>query len=199
MCSGYDASPLRSRAFPTLSSGIAGQLICGCGRDRTGSECEVGCAGDHLFTGGQYVGNQRISDILQVDRPAVLARNGCDASAFCPAAPEAASFLPQGMNQELVAAFAGGPRGYWMCGNSTASVGVSNPDDVDADQGIVLGAVTENDLLDAQGQVLAGGGSALSLVGHVPTVGVVRQPMSSNLVLPEAVDPSGDAHALEMY
>ena len=200
LCSGYDASPLRSRAFPTLSSGIAGQLICGCGRDRTGSECEVGCAGDHLFTGGQYVGNQRLFDIVPGDIPGALARNGCDASGFCPAAPEAESFVPGDPGQvQRVAAFAGGQRGYWMCGNSTASVGVSNPDDVDADQGIVLRAVTDGNLQDAQGRVLAVGGSALSLVGHVPTVGVVRQPMSSNQALPQAVDPDGELRLLEMY
>jgi len=97
LCPGYTNDLFTSAATPIAAVNPLGQLICGCGSDRSGLNCELGCAGDHLMRGGEFAG--------QV---------GCDESGFC------AGALPEGD-------FGGGQRGLWLCGTSSASVGPVAP------------------------------------------------------------------------
>ena len=174
LCAGYDANPLRTRAFPIASASPIGQLLCGCGVERSGTECEEGCVGDHLFTGGDFAGAP-----------------GCDAeSGFCPAAAP---------DDDADPPFAGGQRGYWMCARSAASVGDPGDEALGTPQSIVLIGIADAEIVDVDNRPVAAVGSELMLVGHVPAVAIERgDGMISTQNLPG--EPAGTpSHVLELH
>lgn len=90
ICPGFDP------AAPGAAVGVGnprnfGKLICGCGLNYGGADCDLGCPDDQLHFGGD----------APIDQP------GC-VDGYCIATPD-----PDGVD--------GGRSGFWMCGGFTAS------------------------------------------------------------------------------
>jgi hypothetical protein len=93
LCPGYGASPERVRAGRVRAN--FGKLVCGCGFNNGGVDCEVGCPNGEVHFGGDYEG-ERVADF------------DCD-NGYCLLYAEDGQVEP------------GGRRGYWLCGGLKAT------------------------------------------------------------------------------
>ncbi|MEQ8275047.1 MAG: hypothetical protein RMA76_09485 [Deltaproteobacteria bacterium] len=142
VCAGFAANPTGLLTAP--NRGDFGKLICACGENYVGESCEQACptrAGTgftKLHTGGD------VSGLSARER----ADYACSATGYCSLTPP-----------DAATGFTGGRKGFWMCGEATASRG--------APEG-----------LSAPGS-LNGQSGTLTIQGFVPAVPVVRIPMAT--------------------
>ncbi len=96
LCNGYDPNPFYSTAVPSGTIGNFGRLVCGCSVNSGGPECDIGCPTRNVHYGGTWSDDASGS---------FACTNG-----YC---------LTHAPDED--AGFAGGRRGFWMCGDFSAT------------------------------------------------------------------------------
>lgn len=142
LCSGFAANPTGVLTAP--NQGDFGKLICACGDNYVGPNCEQACPTRSgtgfakLHTGGN------VSNLSPTQR----AEYACSPSGYCSLSPP-----------DQATGFTGGRRGFWMCGEPTASRG---------DPAGLSATGTFN-----------GQSGTVTVQGFVPAVPVIRVPMET--------------------
>lgn len=129
LCNGYDPNPFFSTAVPSGTIGNYGRLVCGCSVNTGGPECDVGCPTNNVHYGGTFSDDPSGS---------FACTNG-----YC----LTHSAVPED-------GFAGGRRGFWMCGDFSATAFTDptlapdyrSPDYVEDEDGAVTGWRIEGEI-----------------------------------------------------
>jgi len=111
LCPGYTENP--TGVFTTDNLGDFGKLMCSCGNEYSGTNCEFACPvryGNSLLESRLHRGNNAYDGYTEAQK----SEYGCDPlSGYCLAVPP-----------DPYTGFTGGRQGLWMCGEFTASRGV---------------------------------------------------------------------------
>lgn len=107
LCPGYATNP--DAVLTSANRGDSGKLICGCGVEYAGNACEYACAVRSGADGKLHFGGPERTNlsVQEQQQYGCIVGPGQTDGGFCTQhAPDAA------------AGFAGGRRGYWMCGET---------------------------------------------------------------------------------